>query len=447
MEALSKQEFARRRARLMEDIGDEAVAVFVGPPPRPRSNDTSYPYRPSSDILYLSGFHEPQAVLVLAPGHDDGEFVLFAPDRDPKVEQWEGRRAGPEGAVEDYGADAAFGLSELDEELPKWLADRKRLYYTLGSDDDFDERVVGWIQELRHRRHGVSGMPSAVVDVRDLVYTARLTKSDEEIEILKKACQISSQAHILAMQHCRPEIYEYELQALLEYHFRQQGGEGPAYPSIVGAGDNATILHYTDNKSRIGADDVVLIDAGCEYQYYAGDITRSFPAGGTFSPAQRDIYQAVLQVQQAAIGDLEPGFSYEELQANTRRRLTEAMVDLGLLTGSVEQLVEEEKYRDYYPHSIGHPLGIDVHDVGLFRTSEDESRIFRENMVMTIEPGLYVPASDESAPEEMRGVGIRIEDDVLITASGTENLTAHCPKAVDDIEQLVGSADRSALPG
>ena len=445
MESVSPKVFERRRARLMDEIGDQSLAIVVGPPPRNRSHDTDYPYRPSSDVLYLTGFREPRAVVVLAPGHDDGEFVMFTPDRDRQAEQWEGRRAGPEGAIEQYGADAAFGLSELEEQLPNWLAGRKQLYYTLGSDENFDGQILDWMQTLRHRRHGVATMPGVVVDLRDLIYTARLTKSDEELRLLRRASKISSQAHILAMKYCRPGIYEYELQALVEYHFRRSGAEGPAYNTIVGAGDNATILHYTDNRSEIGPDDVVLIDGGCEYQFYAGDITRSFPASGSFTPAQRDIYQAVLQVQKAAIDDVRPGFTYEQLRQNTRTRLTEAMIDLGLLEGSVDQLMEDEAYRDYYPHSIGHPLGIDVHDVGMFRTSEEESRVFCEGMVMTIEPGLYVPADDESAPEEMRGVGVRIEDDVLITASGTENLTADCPKEVTAVEDLVGSGASEAL--
>lgn len=445
MDSLPSEVFERRRRKLMDEIGDEAVAIFVGPPLRNRSNDTDYPYRPSSDVLYLSGFREPNTVLLLAPGHDEGEFVMFAPDRDDKKERWEGRRAGPEGAVERFGADAAFGLSELDEALPRWLEGRKQLYYTLGSDDAFDRRVIGWIQELRHRRHGVSAAPGTIVDVRDLIYTARLTKSDEELSLLRTACEISSQAHVLAMKHCRPGMHEYELQALIEYHFRRSGGEFPAYTSIVGAGDNATILHYTENRSPIEAGDVVLIDAGCEYQFYAGDITRSFPANAEFTPAQRDIYQAVLEAQKAAIDDLEPGLTYEALRENTQRRLAASMIDLGLLEGSVDEILEEDKHRDYYPHSIGHPLGVDVHDVGLYRETKDQERVLVDGMVMTIEPGIYVPASDESAPAEMRGVGVRIEDDILITAEGLENLTADCPKEVEAVEALVGSADASAL--
>lgn len=445
MEALSDEVFERRRGRLMDGIGDDGVAIVVGPPMQHRSNDTDFQYRPSSDVLYLSGFREPEAVLVLAPGHDDGEFVMFVPDRDDKKERWEGRRAGPQGAVKRFGADAAFGLDDVDDELPKWLEGRDRLYYTLGTDEKFDRRVVRWTQTLRHRRDGVARAPGVIVDLRDVLHVTRLQKSTEELEMMRRACQISSEAHILAMKYCRPGIHEYELQALVEYHFRRSGAEYPAYSSIVGSGANATILHYTDNRSRIEQGDVVLIDAGCEYQFYASDITRSFPVDGSFTPAQRDIYQAVLAAQKAAIDDVEPGFSFMQLKRNTRRRLTESLVELGLLEGSIDELVDEKDYRDYYPHSIGHSLGVDVHDVGVMRDDEDDDFELRKGMVLTIEPGIYVPADDESAPEQMRATGVRIEDDVLITASGVENLTAQCPKEADDIEELVGSGESTAL--
>ncbi len=445
MYTISADVFAQRRRRLMDEIGDEAVAIIAGPSMKGRSNDTEYAYRPSSDLLYLTGFREPEAVLVLAPGHDAGEVVLFVPDRDKLKELWEGRRVGPEGAVQEYGADVGLGLSELDEKLPDWLEGRKQLYYTLGSRDDFDRRVIEWTQGLRHRRGKKSTAPGTIVDLRDLLHRSRLVKGEEELGLLRKACEISSEAHILAMKYCRPGMHEYELQALLEYHYRRSGGEYPAYTTIVGSGDNATILHYTENRDRIESGDVVLIDSGCEFGFYAGDITRSFPANGSFTPAQRDIYQAVLEAQKAAIEFCQPGASYDELKSSVERQLTESLVDLGLLEGSIDELMEESKFRDYYPHSIGHSLGIDVHDVGLVRPEDGESRPLEPGVVLTIEPGIYIPAGDESAPEEMRGVGIRIEDDVLVTETGVENLTASCPKTVEEIEALVGSGDASNL--
>ncbi len=445
MDALSDEVFTRRRKALMEQIGDDGVAIVVGADMQHRSNDTDFPYRPSSDVLYLTGFREPNAVVVLAPGHGDGEFVMFVPDRDPKYERWEGRRAGPEGAVERFGADAAFALDDLDDEITAFLEGRRRLFYTFGADEDFDRRVIDWTQNLRHRRSKPPAAPGTVVDLRDALYAQRLTKSAGEMEIMRRAADITVEAHKLAMQYCRPGMREYELQALIEYHFKKNGAEFPAYSSIVGAGDNATILHYTDNDSLIGDDDVVLIDAGCEYQFYAADITRSFPASGQFTPAQRDLYQAVLDAQKAAIDDIEPGVGYTELKEHTRRRLSQSMIDLGLVDGSVDEVLEEEDFRDYYPHSIGHSLGIDVHDVGLYPSDDDDPCPLEEGMVLTIEPGIYVPADDDSAPEAMRGVGIRIEDDILVTADGCENLTAACPKEADDIEELVGSHDASAL--
>lgn len=445
MEALSDEVFEHRRDELMNQIGDDGVAIIVGASPQHRSNDTNFPYRPSSDVLYLTGFREPDTVVVLAPNHDEGEFVMFVHGRDPKYERWEGRRAGPDGAVEQFGADAAFDLEELDDEIDTWLEGRNRLYYTLGSDTEFDRRVIDWTQQSRHRRSRPHKTPGTIVDLRDLLYEQRLTKTDAELELMRRSADITAEAHKLAMKYCRPGMYEYELQALVEYHFRRSGAGFPAYTSIVGAGDNATILHYNANDTRIDDGDVVLIDAGCEYQYYAADITRSFPANGRFTAAQRDLYQAVLETQKAAIDDLSSEISYKELRENTRRRLSEALIELGLLDGSVDEVMEEEDYRDYYPHSVGHSLGVDVHDVGLVPTDDDDPCPLREGMVLTIEPGLYVPADDESAPEEMRGVGIRIEDDVLITADGSENLTENCPKEIEAVEQLVTSGDPGVL--
>ena len=439
MYSFDPETFASRRRRLMDRIGEEAVAVFVANPEATRSNDTDYPYRPSSDILYLTGYREPQAVLVIAPGHDQGEFVLFVRDRDPDKEQWEGRRSGPEGAQVDYGAHAAFTVDELDDKLPEFLEGRQKLYYTLGQNAAFDRRITDWLKSLRHRRNKPSGAPGTLIDARDVLHEMRLRKTPEEVALLRRAVELTAEAHVLAMKHCQPGMHEYELQALIEYHFRKNGAEFPAYSSIVGSGPNATILHYTENRDVIEDDHVVLIDAGAELGFYAGDITRSFPASGSFTPAQRDVYQAVLDAQLAVLDSVEPGIPYNELQDCAVRHLTESMVDLGLMTGSVDELIEEEVYKKYYPHNVGHWLGIDVHDVGPYHDTEGSWRPLEPNMVLTIEPGLYIPEDDEDAPAELRGVGVRIEDDVLVTESGHENLSASCPKAADEIEALVGS--------
>jgi Xaa-Pro aminopeptidase len=438
MYSVEPKHFAQRRRDFMEAIGEDSVAVLTANSEQSRSNDTNFPYRPSSDILYLTGFREPEAVIVIAPGHEEGDFAMFVRPRDEEAELWDGRRSGIEGACRDYGADVAYEIDEIDDQLPEFLAGRDTLYYTLGRDPEFDERVTGWMNSLRHRRSDPPAAPRALVDVRDPLHEMRLRKRPEEVDVMRRANRISGEAHTLAMKHCRPGMKEYELQALIEYHFQRNGAEFPAYPSIVGAGANATCLHYTDNRDPIAEGDVVLIDAGCEFDFYAGDITRSFPASGSFTDLQRDVYQAVLDAQLASIEDIEPGLPFDELQARTVERLTESLVDLGILEGEIDELVDEEEYKPYFPHKIGHWMGIDVHDVGPYHTDEGDWRDLEPGMVLTVEPGLYFPESDESIPEEFRGLGIRIEDDILVTDEGCENLT-DCPKSVDEIEALVGS--------
>jgi len=441
MYSFEPEHFEDRRRKLMEAIGPDAVAVFTPNSVQSRSKDTNFPYRPSSDILYLTGFREPEAVVVLAPGHEEGEFAMFVRPRDEDAELWEGNRAGPEGAVESFDADVAFEVDDLDEHLPDFLGGRETLHYTLGRHEAFDRRITTWINELRHRRDEPPGAPRNLVDARDTLHEMRLRKRPEELERMRRANRVTSKAHILAMEHCRPGMEEYELQALIEFHFRRNGAEFPAYPTIVGSGANATCLHYTDNRSIIAEDDVVLIDAGCELGFYAGDITRSFPASGSFSRAQRDVYEAVLSAQNEAIEDVEAGLDFDELQDRTAERLTRSLVDLDVLDGSIDGLVEDEAYKPYFPHKVGHWLGMDVHDVGPYHARDGDWRTFRPEMVLTVEPGLYFPEHDEDVPKQLRGLGVRIEDDVRVTEDGYENLSAECPKAPDAIEDLVGRAE------
>lgn len=431
-------EYARRRRELADKIGPDGVAVFIAPPERTRSNDTSYPYRASSDIVYLTGFTEPHTVLVISPGHDEGDVAMFVRARDPEKELWDGGRAGPEGAVADYGADVAYSTEELDEKLPELMKGRDTLWYTLGNDPEFDVKVAGWMNKLRYRRGEPPAAPRAIADARDLVHEMRLFKRPAELEVMRRAAQVTAEAHIIAMKRAQPGVHEYELQAAIEHHFKLNGASFPAYTSIVGAGANATVLHYVTNRDRIGEDDVILIDAGCELDFYAADITRSFPASGKFTPEQRDAYQAVLDVQKAAIEDVIPGLPYDELQTRTARRLSQALIDLGIVDASVDEIVEEEIYKQFYPHKVGHWLGIDVHDVGSYHDESGDWRPLEPGMVLTIEPGLYFPA-DADIPDGFRGVGIRIEDDILVTPDGRENLTATCPKEVADIEAIVGT--------
>lgn len=438
--------YAARRRRLMEKMGPDAVAVFVAPPQRQRSHDTEYPYRPSSDIIYLCGFEEPEAVLVLAPGHEDGDFAMFVRNRDPEKETWDGRRAGPEGAKAHFGADAAYVIDDLDEELPRFLQGRETLWYTLGNDATFDGKITQWLNKLRFRRGAAPAAPRQIADARDIVHEMRVHKEPAELDVMRTAARIASDAHIAAMKAVRPGMHEYEIQALLEYSFRRRGAFAPAYTTIVGSGVNATILHYTENRDPLGASDILLIDAGCEYQYYAADITRSYPVSGKFTPAQRDVYQAILEAQKAAIDDVQPGVAYNELQDRTARRLSQALIDLGILTGSVDENLENETYKQFYPHRVGHWLGSDVHDVGSYHDAEGNWRPLAPGMVVTVEPGLYFPETAE-IPDAFKGIGIRIEDDILVTAQGNENLTASCPKEVADLEAIIGTAaaDQGAL--
>ena len=431
--------YAERRARLAAALGDDGVAIFMSHPERTRSHDTTYAYRPSSDIVYLSGFEEPECVLVFAPGHDEGDFAMFVRPRDPDKETWDGLRAGPEGARQKYGADVAYGIDELDAKLPSFLQGREVLHYTLGYDAAFDGRVAGWMNKLRYRRGAPPAAPRLLADARDIVHEMRLRKTPDELTLMREAARISAEAHVHAMRATAPGEPEFKIQAALEFHFRTNGADYPAYTSIVGGGANATVLHYVTNRDILADGEVLLVDAGCEFDFYAADITRSYPVSGRFTPEQRDAYQAVLEAQKACIGDVVVGTPYGELQERAAQRLTGALIDLGLLTGSVDENIEQGTYKKFYPHRVGHWLGMDVHDVGSYYQADGNWRPLEEGMVVTVEPGLYFPVDDE-VPQALRGVGIRIEDDVAATAQGPENLTASCPKEIAELEDIIGTA-------
>ncbi len=441
MNQMDTSVYAARRARLFDRMQDGSVAILCTGNEKIRSNDTLYGFRASSDVLYTTGFPEPEAVIVLAPGYQDGEqsgpLVMFVRPRDKNQEIWNGRRAGVQGARELYGADAAYSLDELDKRMPQILEDATALYYTLGVDRGFDGRVFGWLNGLRRRRGKPPAAPNTICDLRPVLHELRLRKDDAEIALLRRSCSITAQAHIAAMKACRPGMHEYELQALIEYIFRSHGCSGPSYETIVGAGANAAILHYTENNAKIQDGDLVLIDAGAEYGAYAGDITRTFPANGKFSPVQRDVYQAVLDAEEAAIDMCVPGATWLEVHEATVHRLTRSMVDLGLLEGDVDALVEDKKYQAFYMHKTGHYLGIDVHDVGPYYSGQ-EARKLESGVVQTIEPGLYIQPGTQGISEEFWGIGVRIEDDVLTTEQGPVVLTGDVPRTVEAVEELVG---------
>jgi Xaa-Pro aminopeptidase len=435
---LSQDLFRARRERFMKEIGS-GVAILPASPVRTRSNDTDYKYRPNSDLFYLTGFGEPEAVAVIAPGHPEHELVHFVRPRNPEREIWDGRRAGVEGALATYGADAAYPIDELDAWLADYVDGREKVYYRTGLDDAFDMRVIRLVNSYRTTRRAKGPGPSAIVDVGEIVHEMRLFKSPEEIELMRRAAAITCEAHRAAMAATRPGVYEYELEALVEYTFRRNGASGPSYTSIVGSGANATILHYVENSRRMEAGELLLVDAGAEYDYYAADVTRTWPVSGRFSPEQREIYELVLASQLEAIEASRPGVTMQEIHDGVVRTLATGLVRLGLLDGPVETAIDEGTYKKFYMHKTGHYLGMDVHDVGSYRDG-DAWRKLEPGMVMTIEPGLYIAEDCDEVEPRWRGIGVRIEDDVLVTAGGCEVLTSDAPKTVDEIEKLVGAA-------
>ncbi|HEX8846783.1 MAG TPA: Xaa-Pro aminopeptidase [Pyrinomonadaceae bacterium] len=415
----------------------DSVAVISSAREATRSNDTHYRYRQDSDFYYLTGFDEPEAIAVVAPSHQEHKYALFVRPRDPEREIWDGRRAGVEGAKTVYGADASFPITEFEEKLGEYLNGATHLYYRIGNGNpDLDETIINQIKRLRAMGRRGMRAPEAIIDTGTILHEMRLFKSAEEIELMQRAADISAEAHREAMRQARAGMKEYEIEALIEYIFRKSGANAPAYNSIVGGGTNATILHYINNDAELSDGDLLLIDAGAEYRGYAADITRTFPVNGRFTEAQREIYDLVLEAQLACIEMVRPGTRPQEINKHAVEVLTEGMLRLGLLKGDAETLIKEEKYKQFYMHSIGHFLGLDVHDVGRYHI-KDESRPLEPGMVMTIEPGVYIAADTKEIPEKYLGIGVRIEDDVLVTEDGNRILSSKAPKQVEEIEELM----------
>jgi len=433
---ITAQEFARRRRDLMATLSKNSIAILTAAPEQVRSRDTYFPYRQDSNFFYLTGFHEPEAVLVLIPKRPQGQFILFCRERDRSREIWDGRRAGPEGARELYGADDAFPIDDIDEILPGLLEGRDRVYYALGRNRTFDTRLLDWIDGIRARARSGAVPPDEFVDLDHLLHEARLFKTATELKVMRKAGAISARAHCRAMRAARPGLYEYQLQAEIEHAFASEGARHPAYGSIVGGGANACVLHYVENSASLQDGDLVLIDAGCELEHYAADITRTFPVNGKFSAPQQALYEVVLAAQLAAIEAARAGNHWDEPHRVTVKIITQGLVDLGLLKGNVEDLIARNAYTDFYMHRAGHWLGMDVHDVGDYKV-DNEWRLLEPGMVMTVEPGIYVAPDNRKVAKKWRGIGIRIEDDVVITRKGPEVLTAGVPKTVADIERLM----------
>jgi Xaa-Pro aminopeptidase len=422
-------------AEFMRRMEPDSVAVIVSAPEATRSNDTHYRYRQDSDFYYLTGFDEPEAIAVVAPSREADKFTLFVRPRDPEQETWVGRRAGVEGAKEKHGADAAFPVAEFRAKLAELLNGARNVYYRLGVRADLDEALIKQIGEMRTRSRQYTA-PDSITDPSAILGEMRLVKSAEEIELMQRAADIAAEAHVEAMKAVRSGMMEYEIEALIEYHFRRSGAAAPAYGSIVGGGANATVLHYVTNESPLRDGDLLLVDAGAEFRGYASDITRTFPVNGRFTDAQRDIYEAVLAAQVACVEMVKPGVTMEDLNNHAIRMMTAEMVRLGLLAGEVDKLIEEKTYRRFFMHGIGHFLGLDVHDAGRYKLN-GEARPLAPGIVITVEPGIYVAEDAENVPDKYRGIGVRIEDDVLVTPEGYRVLTTKVPKTVEEIEKLM----------
>ncbi len=436
MTRIPKSEYARRRKALMAQMEPNSIAILPAAPVHIRNRDVEHVYRQDSDFQYLSGFPEPEAVIALIPGREHGEYVLFCRERDPERELWDGLRAGQDGAVSEYGADDAFPIGDIDDILPGLIEGRSRVYYAIGTNEAFDQRLMDWIKTIRGKVRQGAQPPNEFVALDHLLHDMRMYKSVNEVKVMKHAADISARAHICAMRASRAGLYEYHLEAELDYEFRKGGAKMPAYGSIVAVGRNACILHYRENDALLKDGDLVLIDAGCEIDCYASDITRTFPVNGKFSPEQKAIYELVLAANEEAFKFIAPGRHWNEAHEATVRVITAGLVELGLLQGKVDELIASEAYKPFYMHRAGHWLGMDVHDVGDYKVG-GEWRVLEPGMAMTVEPGIYIAADNLLVAKKWRGIGVRIEDDVVVTKTGCEILTGGVPKSVAEIEALM----------
>lgn len=436
---IPKKEFARRRKRVMDMMDERSIGILPAAPIRRRNRDIEFAYRPDSDFHYMTGFPEPEAVAVLVPGRPQGEYLLFCRERNPERELWDGARAGLEGACERYDANDAFPIGDIDDILPGLIENRERVFYAMGCYPEFDERVLGWVRRIHNRSRAGINSP-AFVALDHLLHELRLYKSKAEIRAMQKAAQISTEAHRRVMSVCRPGMTEYQIEAEFLHECMRSGSRYQAYPSIVAGGANGCVLHYVANSDALKDGDLLLIDAGAEYAYYASDITRTFPVSGRFSAEQRAIYEVVLEAQLAAIDRVRAGNQWNHPHQAAVRKITEGLVELGLLKGKVDRLIEKGDYGRFFVHRTGHWIGMDVHDVGDYKV-DGEWRILEPGMVTTIEPGIYIQPDDKSVARKWRGIGVRIEDDVLVTRGDPEILTEGAPKSVDEVEAFM-SRDR-----
>jgi len=423
----------------IQAIGQDAIAIIPAAHEVTRSYDTEFKFHQDPDFFYLTGFPEPDAIAVIAPSNKKNPFTLFVRPRDPEMETWYGRREGVDGAVKNYGADKAFSIEKFESEMAKIVNGHEKLYYRFGVDAKLDQTILQYLSAQRVRRLKTAYPPHTIVDPTVLVHEMRLHKTEDEIVVMQKAADIAVDAHVLAMQSVKPGMNESNIEAIIEHHFRMNGAAGVSYNSIVGGGANATILHYVENNHDLKDGDLLLVDAGAHYKGYASDITRTYPVGGRFTKAQREVYDTVLEVEIACLDATRKGNTVKQRHELSIELLTEGMKKLGLLKGKTKDLIKQKKFMKYYMHGVGHYLGLDVHDAGRYFTDHKakNSRSFEAGMVLTVEPGLYIPTDDKDAPAKYRGIGVRIEDDVLVTEDGNVNLTQKCPKQAEEIEELM----------
>ena len=427
--------FLQRRNLLCEQLMDESVVVVSSSSIKTRNSDSDYPFRQDSNFFYLSGFNEPESVIVLRPFALDRKYVIFCRERDPLKEQWEGFRAGTEGAKKNFRAEESYSISLLDKIMPELLEGAKNIYYSMRSPNEINIKMPTWLDQIRAgARHG-SEVPENLLSLDAILDEMRLKKTEEEILLMKKAGDITCEAHIQAMKKVKPGMFEYQLEAEYLHTFLQGGARFPAYNSIVGGGNNSCILHYNENNSKLNDGDVVLVDAGCEYQHYASDVTRTFPVGKKFSEEQKNIYEVVLEAHKQASAEVKPGNPWNKAQEKSVEVITQGLIELGILSGNLEDLIEKEEYTKFYMHRIGHWLGMDVHDVGNYK-KKGKWRDLEPGMVLTIEPGVYILDSLKGVDKKWLGIGVRIEDDLLVTNDGNQVLTSHAPKEIQDIENL-----------
>jgi Xaa-Pro aminopeptidase len=434
---MDSKEFARRRRQFMRMIGKDSIAILPAAPVRHRNGDIEYAYRQDSHFHYLTGFPEPEAVAVLVPGRPQAEYLLFVRERDAVRESWDGPRAGTEGATESYGADDAFPIADIDEILPGLIEQRSQIFYSMGTHHDFDPHILGWVNGLKAQSRQRAARPREFVALNHVLDDMRLYKSRAEQSSLRRAAHIAVGAHRRAMRFARPGRKEYEVMAEVQHEFRSHNAD-MSYTPIVAGGANACVMHYRDNDQRLCDGDLLLLDAGCEYDYYASDITRTFPVSGRFSPAQRAVYDVVLDAQTAAIDKVRPGNHWNQPHEAAVRAITQGLVKLGLLKGPLMRLIKEKAYLPYFNHRTGHWLGIDVHDVGDYKVG-GEWRVLETGMTLTVEPGIYIRPAPR-VPKEFWNIGIRIEDDVLVTNDGPDVLTGELEKTPEAIERLVSAA-------